>query len=134
MGAQFLENLMDDEYSGVETETDDWGMPKSEVIVVGGPDDYPTQGDNPEYPQDSGFSFKAIKDVIGNLSSIARDVGSAVGTAQRQIKQAPIVYNQARTNAASGNAIGQWWQYSSQTDKIMVGLAVVGIIVALRNN
>ncbi len=69
----------------------------------------------------------------GGIVQTARDLGTAVGTIQQQINAAGPAYTQARTNAATGNKLGTWWQYASTTDKLMVGLAVIGIIVALKD-
>ena len=71
--------------------------------------------------------------LLGSIGTTARDLGTAVGKIQRDMRTASENYRQARDAAASGNSLSLWWQYASTTDKLMVGLAVVGIIVALKD-
>ncbi len=66
-----------------------------------------------------------------DIGQTARDLGTAIGTIKRQIGTADDEFKTARDNAASGNKLGTWWQYASTTDKIMVGLAALGVAVAV---
>ena len=94
---------------------------------------FPTQGDRPEYPSDTpSLDMRSVTDVIGKIGAAARDIGTAVGTTVRAVKQAPINYKRAYNNAATGNSFGQWWQYASPGDKAMVVIGVVGLFLALR--
>lgn len=70
---------------------------------------------------------------LPNIAQLGTDVGTAVGTIQRQAAQAKANYNAAQGAAASGNSLSTWWLYASTTDKLMVGLAIVGIIVAFNH-
>lgn len=97
------------------------------TVLQGDGNSPPLQSDNS--PQSS----SSVLQLLGSIGTTARDVGTAVGTVQKQFKDASVNYNQARTNAAGGNKLGTWWMYASTTDKLMVGLAVVGIIVALKD-
>jgi hypothetical protein len=110
----------------------------SETLVTGDGDvnAYPTISDNPQTPTDGAYSgttqnlLGSVGTVIANLPKTATAIGTAVGTAQHNIAQAGTNYTAAETAAANGNNVGTWWQYASNTDKAMIILAVVGIIVA----
>lgn len=94
------------------------------------------QGDGNSLPvqSDTGAEVASTPlQLLGSIGKTARDVGTAVGTLQRDLKGASGQYEQARSSAASGNSLGTWWQYASTTDKLMVGLAVVAIFVALKD-
>lgn len=73
-----------------------------------------------------------LTQMLGSAPTVARDVGTAIGNTQRQLGSLGGIFSSARSNAASGNGLATWWAYASTTDKLMVGLAVVGILVALR--
>lgn len=73
----------------------------------------------------------SVGDIARTVTTTARDIGTAVGTVQRIGDEAPVVYREARTNARSGNTIGQWWQYASVGEKVMVGLAAAGVLIAI---
>lgn len=77
-------------------------------------------------------SIPSVTQILGSAPTVARDVGTAIGDTQRQLGSLGKIFSGARSNAASGNGLGTWWAYASTTDKLMVGLAVVGIVVALR--
>ena len=79
-------------------------------------------------------SSASLVQLLGSAPTIARDVGAAVGTAQRDLAGIGPAFNQARNSTSSGNSLATWWQYASTTDKLMVGLAIVGIVVALRGD
>lgn len=75
---------------------------------------------------------KTIGQVLGSAVSTARDVGTIVGTVRRTGSDAQKTYTTAQANAASGNKVGQFWQYATPTEKAMIVLAVVAIVVTLR--
>lgn len=66
-----------------------------------------------------------------DITSTARNAGAIVGSIAQQIKTAGATFNASRSAASSGNSIALWWQYASMTDKLVVGLAALGIIVVL---
>lgn len=68
---------------------------------------------------------------LTNLPKTAAQLGTVVGTAKADIAAAKSNYNLAQSSAASNNALGVWWANASMTDKLMVGLAVVGIAVVV---
>jgi len=70
----------------------------------------------------------AIGNIANNVTLLARNVGTAVGTVKRTASQAETEYRVAEANAASGNKLQQWMQYSSTTDKLTVGIGVVGLL------
>lgn len=75
----------------------------------------------------------SILQLLGGAANTARDVGTAVGTIQRQIQGVGPAYQAGYNASSTGNSLSTWWQYASTTDKLMVGLAVVGIIVAVKS-
>lgn len=76
--------------------------------------------------------FTGIQKLLGSIGPIARDFGTAVGTIKRQINGAPIEYQKAENAAATGDKASQWWQYSSTTDKLTVGIGLAGLFLLLR--
>lgn len=101
---------------------------ESDTLILGTPNDPPVISD---LPQSNGDWWSGIKNVLGSVGTIARDVGTAVGNAERARTAASQQYQTARTNARNDNKIMQWWQYSSTQDKVMAGLALVGVAVAI---
>jgi hypothetical protein len=112
----------------------------SDILVEGdgSPNVYPTVSTSPSVPDDGGYSgtlqniLGSVGDVINNLPQTAKNLGTAVGSVKHTIDVSKTNYKHAETAAASGNNLGTWWQYASTTDKLMIGLAVVGIFVALK--
>jgi hypothetical protein len=103
---------------------------QSDVMIVGDANSPPVISDTPEANGTGGQPFN-LKDFLGSLGTTARDVGTAVGTVQRAIKQAPAQYKAGQQAAVQNKPIMQWWQYATTQDKLMVGLAVLGIVVVL---
>lgn len=94
------------------------------------------QGDGNSMPvqtDSSGQVASTPLQILGSIGSTARDLGTAVGTIKRDFKTAGAQYRNAENAASTGNSLSTWWQYASTTDKLMVGLAVVAIIVALKD-
>ncbi len=85
----------------------------------------------PQSPSDAGWSFQSIMDAIGNLGQTARDIGTVVGTAERDIKSVSGEYQTARNNAKTGNRLGQWWDYAPTTEKVMVGIGLAGLALVV---
>ena len=111
------------------------GDENAEVIVEGGGDTIPTVGQEGQKPADTSISGYSVRDVLGVITGAAKaakDVGTAVGTIQREAKQIPINYSTARNAAASGNVLQTWWIQSSQTDKLMVAIGIVGLVIAFK--
>lgn len=109
------------------------GPYESDRLVTGSGGGIPTVSDEPETSL-----YTRAQDLLGSVGELARsatrtarDIGTAVGTIEREFDGAGDAYKEARTNARAGNGLGQWWQYASTTDKIMAGLAVVGIAVSI---
>lgn len=92
-------------------------------------------GSSPPIQSDTDFSNAAptILQKLGSfdLTGVARDLGAAVGNVERQLSTVDDEFKMARTNVATGNSLGTWWQYATTTDKIMVGLAAAGVLVAV---
>jgi hypothetical protein len=101
----------------------------SDVLVSGSVNQPPVISDQPESSTNSPFG--GITQLLGSIGTTARDLGTAVGTAKASIKGAGAAYRTAEHNAATGNSVGQWWQYSTTMDKVMVGLAVAVVAVIL---
>ena len=126
---------------GVETAFGDFSLSDvqaSDVLVEGdgSPNTLPVYSDTPQSSMDSPYSgysniMGTVGDTIQNLPAIARSAGTAIGTAQYKIQQAQRQFSGARNAAANNNGIATWWAYASTTDKMMIGLAVIGIIIAL---
>lgn len=87
-----------------------------------------TQGDRPNSPSQGPFT--GLSKLLGSIGSTARDLGTAVGTVKRDVKRAGAEYRKAEDAAENGNKLQQWWKYSSDTDKLVVGLAFVGVAIA----
>lgn len=91
-------------------------------------------GNSPGVVSDtSGQTSSSPLQLLGSVGSTARDLGTAVGTLQRDLKNAGKNFSNARNAAANGNSLSTWWQYASTTDKMMVGLAALAILVALKD-
>ena len=104
---------------------------QADQSVTGDSQTMPTQSDS---PQVAGPSWSGIHNLLGAIGTTARDLGTAVGSVKNAANTAKGQYNTAQQNAASGNKLGQWWQYSSTTDKIMVGIGVAGLVLVLRGH
>lgn len=100
---------------------------------LGSADQLPTQSDQP-----AGGAYNSFLDLMGSIGTTARDVGTAVGTvradlraAEDQARGAVVQYRTAQHNANTGNRVGQFWQYATPVEKVMVGLAIIGVGVAV---
>jgi len=105
-------------------------LPASEVLITGDTNTAPVVSDT---PQSSGITWSGLHNLLGSIGTTARDVGSVIGSTQYAVNQAKGQYNTARTNAASNNKLGQWWQYSSTNDKIMVAIGIAGLFLVVRS-
>jgi hypothetical protein len=130
--------LADDEFGfSIVSDDDEFGndagpsgpVYNSDVLVRGSANSLPTVSDMPETSQASPFS--GLTKLLGSIGTTARDLGTAVGTARRDIAGAGQQYRTAQANAYKGNSAGQWWQYSTTMDKVMVGLAVLVVVVVI---
>lgn len=96
--------------------------------VTIGNDVIPVIADVPSAPADGPFT--GLQNWLGSVGSVreaARDLGTAVGTVQRDLKAAQGEYTTARTNAKAGDGLAQWWQFASPMDKAMLGIAAAGL-------
>lgn len=102
---------------------------ESTVLVEGDSQTFPTITDPGQ--RASGGAFTGLANLLGSIGTTARNVGTAVGSVQRDVRLAPQQYEAARQQAASGNRVGQWWNYSTGADKmtILIGLAGLGLVV-----
>jgi len=89
----------------------------------------PTVSTDMQNSNDSGFDSFLNK--LGSIGTTATQLGTAAGTAVRNVKQAETNYKTAYNNAATGNSIGTFWQYATPVEKAMIILAVVAIVVTL---
>ncbi len=108
-------------------------IPQSEITLTNsGPNDPPTLSDyNPN--SDGNFSVGSTVQLLGSASTVARDLGTAAGQISAQVKGAPAAFQKGYNATATNNKLSTWWQYASTTDKMMIGLAVVAILVALKD-
>jgi hypothetical protein len=114
-------------------------VPFSSDVLVEGDGTYnqvPTITDSPQSNSDGPYTgwqnlLGSIGTTIQNAPKIGTALGTAVGNAEHNINQGVANYNHAQSAAASGNNLSTWFQNASTTDKLMIGLAVIGIIVAL---
>lgn len=97
------------------------------ATLLGDGNDLPVQTDVQPPVSDSWN----LKDLLGSIGTTAKNLGTAVGTIRKDVKDAKGNYTKAQAAAYSGNSLGTWWQYASTTDKLMVGLGVAGILVVL---
>lgn len=125
----------DDYYSA---DADAYGV-SSDAVLTGDANTPPVISTAPATASAGVFNtVQSLLGAIGTVGQTAQNLGTAVGTAQKQISTAgkqlsgaTTQYTQARTAAATGNKFEQWWLYSSTSDKLMVGLAAVGVVVAI---
>ena len=115
---------------------DDYGDTTDEVVTsnpsndtVTGDNTLPTVSTDMQNSNDSAFSGFLNK--LGSIGTTATQVGTAVGTAERQIKGAQNNYNSARNAAATGNTPATFWLYATPVEKAMIVLAVVAIVVTV---
>ena len=73
----------------------------------------------------------SVTQLLGSSGTLARDVGTAFGTLRRQVSTAGSDFRSASGNASRGNSLGTWWQYASTTDKLVVGLAAVTVVLMM---
>ncbi len=99
----------------------------SDILVEGdGSANFPPVISDP--PQSSiGSILNSAQKILGSAS----ELGTAAGTIQRQVSTFGSQFNKAKATAASGNSIGTFWQYATPTDKIVIVLAAVGVLIAL---
>lgn len=100
----------------------------SDQLLYGSANDAPTV--STPMQTSNGSPFSKLVDLLGSIGTVARDLGTAVGKTEADIKAAQGNYQTARQNALSGNTLGTWWQYASMTDKLVVGLAAAGVVFA----
>lgn len=77
----------------------------------------------------AGSILGSINDAIKSAPAVARDIGTIVGNTRNVVKQSQANYNAAQSAAASNNQLATWWLYASTTDKLLVGLTVLTIVV-----
>lgn len=73
----------------------------------------------------------SLVDLLGSIGSTARDLGTAVGMTKRELSTVDDKFKKARDAQESGNSLSTWWQYTSTTDKVMIGLAAAGLVLVL---
>lgn len=100
----------------------------SDQLLYGSANDAPIVSTPMQSSESSPFS--KLIDLLGSVGTVARDLGTAVGKTEADLKAASGEYKTARANALSGNTLGTWWQYASMTDKLVVGLAAAGVVFA----
>lgn len=117
----------------MSTDLDYFESEYSDEALTGARNTLPVVSDKPAQG-----AFSSFRDLMGSVGTIARDVGTTVGTVRRdlknaedQIRGAAPEYRTAQRNAYTGNRVGQWWQYATMTDKVIVGLAVLTLGVAI---
>lgn len=77
--------------------------------------------------------FGWIKARLNDVNSMARDIGTTVGTVRRATTGtggAVDQYRIAQQNAYTQNSIGQWFQYAPTGEKVIVALALAGLAIA----
>jgi hypothetical protein len=99
-------------------------------------------GESPPVVSDTnGPSPFNLRDFLGsigtaarNVGSTARDIGTAVGTVRASTQNAQNQYRDAQSAAADtgpGAKLRQWWVYAPTSEKVMAGLALAGLAIAL---
>lgn len=77
----------------------------------------------------------SIGTLVQNAATIGRDIGTMVGTAQKNVNTGVANYQTAKNAASTTSPTGglqQWWLYSSTTDKLAIGLAAIGVLLILK--
>lgn len=115
---------------------DEYGDTTDAVIVevptndtVTGDNTLPTVSTDMQNSNDSAFS--GFMNKLGSIGTTATQVGTAVGTAQRQINGAENNFKSARNAASSGNTPATFWLYATPVEKAMIILAVMAIVVTV---
>jgi len=98
-------------------------------ILQGDGNSPPVQSDT--MPQGGRSILDTLGGMVGNISQYARDLGTAVGQVQRDVKGADDAFKGARDAQLHGSNLSTWWQYTSTTDKVMIGLAALGVGLVL---
>ena len=128
LGMEQLNPFSDNAYN------DGIGQLNGDTEILANVDQTNLQGDNNNLPIVSTNTNAAqpnLLQTLGSSSTTARDLGTAVGTAQRQLSMIGPSFRAGQANAASGNSLGTWWQYASTTDKLIVGLGIAALVVAI---
>jgi len=102
----------------------------SDVLVTGDANTPPTISDTPV--TSVGSVFSGIHNLLGGIATIARDTGTIVGETRRIRDTAATQYQSANNAAYTGNKGATWWQYASTTDKVMIGIGVLGLLLVLK--
>lgn len=112
---------------------------QSEDWMYGSVNSFPTIGSAPQRAGQPGDVFDDVNGWIkkfGQLSTTitqtARAVGQTVGAIEGQTANVTRAYNAGRQDAGKGMAAKYWWDSTSTTDKLMLGVAVLGVVLVLR--
>ena len=108
----------------------------AEANINGTQNSLPVISDSRQSSLDTPFS--GLKNLMGSVGSVVKDItgtarnlGTAVGSIQRDLTGAPNEFERSRKAAESGK-LGTWLNRASTTDKLTVGIGIVGIILLLR--
>ena len=149
MAADFFDDADDGDYSDTATDmviTDpdtgdvyDVGLGLDTTSLLGDGNAPPLVSDPPQSATSGTAGAGTTQNLLGSVGSlisnapkIGTSLGTALGTAENNIKTGISNFTGSSTAAASGNSLSVWWANAATTDKVMIGLAVVGIIVALK--
>jgi len=103
----------------------------SDAALNGGVNTPPLIGSPASSPADSPFT--GIGNWLGSIGTVARDLGTAVGTIRHDIAVAGPNYRAAERAAANPSPtskLQQWWLYASGTDKAVILLGGLGVMFA----
>lgn len=118
---------------GTDSGADDGGLTINPDVYMAGDSISPPLVSMPTQNAQDG-PFTGVKNLLGSFGSVAqtaRDLGTAVGTVERDLKGARGEFSTARENARTGNKLAQWWDYAPMTDKVMVGIGVAGLALVI---
>jgi Sec-independent protein translocase protein TatA len=109
---------------------------ESEIALEGIANSPAVISDNRQTTNGSAFNtanslMGAVVGFANNVTMLARNAGTAVGTVKRTITTAEQEYKTAERNAETGNKLQQWVQYSSTQDKLTVVIGLAGLAFLL---
>ena len=92
-------------------------------------------GDNNSLPVVSTSTVSGAANVaqlLGSAGTTATQLGTAIGNAQKQLASVVPNFKAGLAAGSSTNPLSAWLANASTTDKLLVGLSIVAIVVALK--
>lgn len=111
---------------------------EAESTIYGSSNTPPLVSDAPQVAGQSGDVLDDVTGMIKKLGQVgtqvigmAREFGQAVGAIERGAESAQGAFEAGRADGRRVTAARTWWDTTPTTDKVMIGLAVAGLVYAL---